>query len=107
MVGPIEPFLRLRRDQRGIAAVTVAITLPLLFAFGALAIDSGLWLTIKRQNQSAADAAALSAAYELIAYSTDPDVNANHLTPAAQNAVTQNVSPGLSFPTITVTYPYT
>jgi len=51
-------LLRLRRDQRGIAAVTVAIALPLLFAFGALSINSGLWFTIKRQNQSAADAAA-------------------------------------------------
>jgi Flp pilus assembly protein TadG len=78
-------LLHLGHDQRGIAAVTVAITLPLLFAFGALAINSGLWFTIKRQNQSAADAAALSAAYEVLAGNTDV---ANNLIPAATEAAT-------------------
>ena len=55
---------RLHRDHRGVTAVIVVLTLPVLFAFGALVINSGLWLTIKRGNQSAADAAALSTAYE-------------------------------------------
>src|SRR6202022_1207320 len=101
MVAPIEPFLRLRRDQRGIAAVTVAIALPLLLAFGALAINSGLWFTIKRENQSAADAAAISAAYELMAgpkdACTDPNFanfRADRLTPAAAQAVAANQHAG-------------
>ena len=77
---------RLHRDQRGVTAVIVAITLPLLFAFGALAINSGLWFTIKRENQSAADAAAISAAYDLMAgpadaCNTDHNFRANRLTP--------------------------
>jgi Flp pilus assembly protein TadG len=88
-------LLCLHRDQRGVTAVIVAITLPLLFAFGALAINSGLWFTIKRENQSAADAAALSAAYDLMAgpadaCRTDPNFVANSLTPAATQAVAAN-----------------
>ena len=80
---------RLHRDQRGVTAVIVVLTLPVLFAFGALVINSGLWFTIKRQNQSAADAAAISAAYEVMAGNTDVT---NNLIPAATEAAgpTQN-----------------
>src|SRR5271155_4816837 len=60
-------FRRLLRDDRGVTAMLVAITLPVLLLFGALAIDTGAWFTTKRQIQSAADAAALSAAYEVVA----------------------------------------
>jgi Flp pilus assembly protein TadG len=106
-------LLRLRRDQRGIAAVTVAISLPLLFAFGALAINSGLWFTIKRENQSAADAAAISAAYELMAGPPGACKNAgfvtDRLTPAATQAVAANQHQGWdnTGTTTTVTCPYT
>ena len=74
---------RLHRDQRGVTAVIVVLTLPVLFAFGALVINSGLWFTIKRQNQSAADAAAISAAYEVMAGNTDVT---NNLIPSATEA---------------------
>jgi len=102
-------FLHLLRDERGVTAVLVAITLPVLLLFGALAIDSGAWFTTKRQIQSAADAAALSAAYEVVAGNTDP---ANYLVPAATEAATQNNYTG-NAPTATcsgggplVCYPY-
>jgi uncharacterized membrane protein len=80
---------RLHRDQRGATAVIVVLTLPVLFAFGAIVINSGLWFTTKRQNQSAADAAAISAAYEVMAGNTDVT---NNLIPAATGAAgpTQN-----------------
>src|SRR6266851_10179269 len=78
-------LLWLLSDERGAAAVLVALTLPVLFAFGALAINSGLWYTMKRQNQSAADAAALSAAYQVVAMWPSPSV-VNHLIPAATEA---------------------
>jgi hypothetical protein len=113
-------LLRLRRDQRGVTAVIVALTLPVLFAFGALAINSGLWFTIKRENQSAADAAAISAAYELMAGNIDVT---NNLIPAATEAAapTQNGYAGSvltacttggtccleSIPLSEVCYPYT
>jgi Putative Flp pilus-assembly TadE/G-like len=82
-------LLQLRRDERGVTAVIITLTLPVLFAFGALVINSGLWFTIKRQNQSAADAAAISAAYEVMAGNTDVT---NNLIPAATEAAgpTQN-----------------
>jgi hypothetical protein len=92
MIAVSRSLLHLRRDQRGIAAVTLAVTLPLLLAFGALAINSGLWFTIKRQNQSAADAAAISAAYEIIAnpaFSCPGSTPANVLA-AASEAASQN-----------------
>ena len=91
---------RLLRDKRGLSAVTVAVSLPVLFGVAGLGIDTGLWYTIKRQNQSAADAAALSAAYEVIAGNTDVTTN---LTPAASEAATRNNYGGT---TPVVTYPY-
>jgi Flp pilus assembly protein TadG len=111
---------RLRRDERGVTAMIVALTLPLLLAFGALAINSGLWFTIKRENQSAADAAALSAAYELMAGSamagsanacTDPNLPnfvADRLAPAAAQAVAANQHTGwdTTVTNTTVTCPY-
>jgi Flp pilus assembly protein TadG len=57
-------LVRLCRDQRGVAALTVAIALPVLFGFAGLAVDVGFWYTIQRYNQSAADVAAVSGAME-------------------------------------------
>jgi hypothetical protein len=37
-----------------------AIALPSLIGFGALGVETGMWYRIKAQNQSAADAAAIS-----------------------------------------------
>ena len=65
----------------------MAITLPVLIGFGSLGAETGLWYTIKRQNQSAADAAAISAAYEVIAGKTNLTAD---LTPAASEAAAQN-----------------
>jgi hypothetical protein len=105
---------RLWRDRRGATAVLVAVTLPILLAFAGLGVDVGWWYTIKRQNQSSADAAALSAAYEVAANLTSPTTN---LQPAAQKAATANGYSGAtltgtgtcpSMPTASlVCYPYT
>jgi len=84
---PASLLRRLFHDKRGLSAVTVAVSLPVLFGVAGLGIDTGLWYTIKRQNQSAADAAALSAAYEVIASNTNVATN---LTPAASQAATRN-----------------
>ena len=100
MPKPMSLLRRLLRDKCGLSAVTVAVSLPVLFGVAGLGIDTGLWYTIKRQNQSAADAAALSAAYEVIAGNTDVTTN---LTPAASEAATRNNYGGT---TPVVTYPY-
>jgi len=81
--GAAKAFLNLLRDERGVTAVLVAVTLPVLLLFGALAIDTGWWFATKRQMQSAADAAALSAAYEVMAGSSN-------LVQAASDAAKQN-----------------
>ena len=77
----------------------VAIALPGLMGFAALGAETGVWFTIKLQNQSAADAAALSAAYEIIAGNPN-----DQLVAAASEAAAQN---GYRGSTPTVIYPYT
>ena len=59
-------FVCLLRDRRGATAVLVALTLAALIGFTGLGVESGVWFVIKRQNQSAADVAALSGAFELL-----------------------------------------
>ena len=97
---------RLFHDKRGLSAVTVAVSMPVLFGVAGLGVDTGLWYAMKRQNQSAADAAALSAAYEVIAGKSDPanpSCSVGSLTMAACEAATRNNYGGT---TPVVTYPY-
>jgi Flp pilus assembly protein TadG len=91
---------RLWHDERGVSAIMVAVSLTVLIGFAGLGVETGLWYAIKRQNQSAADAAAISAAYEVMAGNTNVTSN---LTPAATRAATQN---GYTGATPVVTYPY-
>jgi Flp pilus assembly protein TadG len=92
--------VRLRADERGVSAVLLAISLTVLIGFVALGTETGLWYSIKRQNQSAADAAVIAAAYEVLAGKTDLAAN---LLPAATQAATRN---GYTGDTPVVTYPY-
>jgi Flp pilus assembly protein TadG len=59
---------RLWRDECGVVAVAVAVMLPVLIGFAGLGVEVGMWFWIQRQNQSATDAAAISAALEYAAY---------------------------------------
>ncbi len=59
------PWWRLWRDQRGFLTITVALLLTAFIGFVGLAVETGLWYAVKRQNQSAADEAALSGAMEI------------------------------------------
>jgi Flp pilus assembly protein TadG len=85
----------------GASAIMLAMILPVLIGFGALSIETGAWHTIKQQSQSAADAAAISAAHLIIASRT---AVAGDLTAATSEAVAKN---GYSGTTPTVVYPYT
>ena len=60
-------WARFSRDRRGAVAVAVAILLPVLIGFAGIGVEVGLWFAVQRQNQSAADAAAISAALEYAA----------------------------------------
>jgi Flp pilus assembly protein TadG len=95
----LDTIIRSLRDNRGATAVMVAITLPVLIGFETLGVETGLWYMIKRQSQSAADAAAIAAVYEIIAGRTDV---AGELTPMASAAAAHNgytgTAPQLVYP---------
>jgi Flp pilus assembly protein TadG len=83
-------WVRFWRDRRGVVAIAVAVLLPVLIGFAGLGVEVGLWFAIQRQNQSAADAAAISAALEYAAQiesgaTTNPAATAAANTAAAYN----------------------
>jgi hypothetical protein len=78
---------RIFRDTTGATAAIVAIALPGLIGMSALGVETGVWFAIKLQNQSAADAAAISAAYEVIAGKSNVT---GGLTAAADEAARRN-----------------
>jgi Flp pilus assembly protein TadG len=80
-------IVRILRDRTGATATIVAIALPGLIGMCALGVETGVWFAIKLQNQSAADFAAISAAYEVIAGKTNVT---GGLTAAADEAARQN-----------------
>src|SRR5690348_8533255 len=65
---------RLWRDQSGVTAVLLALSLAALIGLAGLGAETGLWYTIKRANQSAADVAALSGAFEILASKPYKDI---------------------------------
>ncbi len=52
-------------DESGIAAIVAVLMLPVMLGMGGLAVDASSWFMDKRNLQTAADAAALAAAYEI------------------------------------------
>ncbi len=75
-----------RGDRRGGAIVTVGIALPVLFGVTALAVDLGIWYKSRRGYQTAADAAAISAAWQRLKGQTGLTTIAQ--ADAARNGVT-------------------
>jgi hypothetical protein len=61
-------------DTRGVTLALVAAAVSALIGFTGLGVETGLWYAMKRQNQSAADVAALSGAFEVLAGKTYPDI---------------------------------
>jgi hypothetical protein len=91
---------RFLNDTHGASATIVAVILPALIGFAALGVETGMWYTIKVQNQSAADAGAISAAYQIIAGKTDV---IGDLIPAASEGAAQN---GYNGTIPAIVYPY-
>ena len=60
-------WVRFARDRQGAVALAVAVLLPVLIGFAGIGIEVGMWFAVQRQDQSAADAAAISAALEYAA----------------------------------------
>lgn len=68
--GSLVTFLR---DKSGVSAVLIALILPVLIGFVGLGIDTGMWYSRKREMQTMADSAAISAA---LTYMANGDRNA-------------------------------
>lgn len=79
---------RLPRDRRGFVAVMVALLIPAFVGLAGLGTETGLWYAIKRQNQSAADEAAISGAMEVAA--NVADITAQATTTATSNGFNNN-----------------
>lgn len=77
-----EDTMKRRAAQRGQAMLFVVMSLPVLFGFAAFAVDMGYLRYEQRIQQTAADAAAIAGAWQL--------VNGLAPTTAAQNAAASN-----------------
>ena len=78
-------WVRFARDRQGTVALAVAVLLPVLIGFAGIGIEVGMWFAVQRQNQSAADAAAISAALEYAAQ-TESNVPTDPVGAAAATA---------------------
>src|SRR4029077_3362201 len=78
----------------------VAAAVPLVIGFQTLGVETDLWYIMKWQSQSAADAAAIAAAHEIIAGKTDVP---GDLAPAVSEAAARN---GYTGTAPQVVYPY-
>jgi len=76
---------RFMNDEQGAIAVMFALMLPVIIAFIGLGLDVSFWYSAKRSLQGAADAAAIAAAYEISAGSSNAIISAAALTDATRN----------------------
>jgi hypothetical protein len=83
----------LRRDQRGVTFIVVAVALFFLLGFAALAIDFGYSHVVRNQLQNAADSGALAGANDLFDDEGDINLSANK---TAYDAAKLNKSGGNS-----------
>jgi hypothetical protein len=101
-------FSRLLRETGGVTLPLVAAAITALMGFTGLGVEAGFWYAIKRQNQSAADVAALSGALELYNWQASglasyPDICGLAYRDAGRNGFAPtgscpSSSPGLSTP---------
>jgi Flp pilus assembly protein TadG len=96
-----EKLAQLLCAQEGFVAVMMALVISALIGVAGLATETGMWYALKRQNQTAADAAALTAAFEyagqiVTGVTTSPSAAAtstaasNQFSTSAPNAVAVN-----------------
>jgi len=76
-----------RRDE-GAVAVTVALLLMVLIILSALVVDMGYWYNVRRQLQSAADAAALAGCRELAGGASNQAIWDSVTAYVSENAIT-------------------
>jgi len=79
---------RFVRDERGVILALAGMMMTVLALVIGLGVEVGWWYALQRQNQSAADAAALSAAYEYA--HSNLTLTTAQLTPFATAAANRN-----------------
>jgi len=72
------------RDEAGVTAVVIGLSMTVLMGFAGLAVDMGIWYSDRRAAQGAADSAAYSGAIDLGAGDTATGVTAAAKAIAAQ-----------------------
>jgi hypothetical protein len=93
--------MRPKQNEEGFIAVMVAMAISALIGVAGLATEAGMWYALKRQNQTATDAAAVSAAFEYAGHittgaTTDPSgaasatATSNQFNTTAPNTVAVN-----------------
>jgi Flp pilus assembly protein TadG len=75
-------------DTRGATLPLLALAFSALIGFTGLGVETGLWYAVERQNQSAADVAALSGTFELLAGKPYSDICGFAKRDAARNGFT-------------------
>jgi hypothetical protein len=79
---------RLQSDSRGVVALVIALALPLLAGFAALAVDTSTWSSAQNSAQGAADNAVLSAVVAAGAGASSTQITNEALANAALNGFT-------------------
>jgi Flp pilus assembly protein TadG len=92
------------KDRRGAVAIVMALALPVVVGMAGLGVEAGKWFLVKRQAQTAADAAAFAGALELAANSSS---TVTSVRSAARKESERNGFAHGSNPKVDVTIPYT
>jgi hypothetical protein len=96
----------LLRSEDGFVIAIVAVLVFSFIVLGGLAVEAGFWYAVKRQDQSAADAAALAAAFERAgSIETGLPIDQTTLTSVATAAAMSNGFSATAPNTITVNAP--
>jgi hypothetical protein len=88
-------------DDRGGAAIVVGLSMSLLVGMVGFGVEVGSWYATKRHNQTASDAAALGAAYNMymtgnagqVQHSAEVDAAKNDVVPSSLIAITATTPP--------------
>src|ERR1700678_2182197 len=95
--------MKAAQSERGQVLPLVAICLAVMMLFAGLAVDAGYWSYQQRQQQNAADAAALGGAQALLANGCNNQTAAN--TAGQFDAASNGYTNGSGGGTVTVSNP--
>jgi hypothetical protein len=96
----------LRSEDGFVIAIVALLVFSVFIVLGGLAVEAGFWYAVKRQDQSAADAAALAAAFEYAGgIGTGLQTGPTDAPGAAISAVSSNGFSAAQPPTVTPSCP--